>query len=250
MFMRNLICLLTFVALVSGCAVRSGETSRNFQRGNRFLKEGLPQMAVQSYTRALEKHPERAEIWFNMGVAHLRAGSPEEAAKAFRQSVKLKPDAKGWYNLGVAALEADNPSEAATALSQSAAMQPNHTPSWRNLGIAYRRLGRYQLAEESFRKSLSIKKDDPETMNNLAWLYLDWKQGGPANRGKALELAKQAAQINGRKDPRILATLAEAYFVNGQMDAAVQTMERAILVEPQNPYYKKRLEVYQGKKTQ
>jgi Flp pilus assembly protein TadD len=248
--MRNLICLFTFVALISGCAVQSGETNRNFLRGNRFLNEGLPQMAVQSYKRALEQTPEQPEIWFNLGVAHLRAGSPEEAAKSFRKYVKLKPDAKGWYNLGVAALQADNPSEAATALSQSAAMQPNDAPSWRNLGIAYRRLGRYQLAEEAFRKSLSLKKDDPETMNNLAWLYLDWKQGGPANRGKALELARQAAQINGRKDPRILATLAEAYFVNGQRDAAVQTMQRAILIEPQNSYFKKRLEVYQGKKTQ
>ena len=95
--------------------------------------------------------------------------------------------------------------------------------------------------------ALSLKKDDPETLNNFAWLYLDWKQAGPADREKALELAKEAARFNGGKDPRILATLAEAYFVNGQRDAAVQAMERALLIEPRNPYYQERLEVYQGK---
>jgi protein O-GlcNAc transferase len=42
-----------------------------------------------------------------------------------------------------------------------------------NLGIAYFRLRDYPNAEKSYRKSLELNPDRPETHNNLGSLYLE-----------------------------------------------------------------------------
>ncbi|MFQ5693804.1 MAG: tetratricopeptide repeat protein, partial [Nitrospinota bacterium] len=243
---RGLLSGLAVAVLLSGCAPLSEEVERNFLRGNRFLGEGLPQMAIQAYRRALSEDDARPEVWFNLGLAQLRTGKPAEAAVSFRRSLRLKPSPEVWYNLGVAELRADNPARAVTALNRSVALEPRRPAAWNNLGVSYRRLGRYPLAEEAFRKAFSLDRNDPKILNNFAWLYLVWRDAGAERKKKALELAKKAEAKSRGKNARILATLAEAYFANDDGGTAVRTMERALRLDPGNAYRKKRLSEYRG----
>ncbi|MFQ5913941.1 MAG: tetratricopeptide repeat protein [Nitrospinota bacterium] len=235
--------------ILAGCVPPSGEAERNFFRGNRFLSEGLPQMAVQSYRRSLAEDPDQPDVWFNLGVAHQRIDQWEQAAQAFRQSLSLRPSAEAWYNLGYAELRRDRPAEAAEALSRSVVIKANQPAAWNNLGISNRRLRRYRLAEEAFRKALSLDPEDPEILNNLAWLYLVWDDAGAERRKKAIQLAKQADGKTGGRNARILATLAEAHFRNENRKSAVEAIRRALLLEPKNSLFLERLAKYEGRKT-
>ncbi len=94
--------------------------------------------------------------------------------------------------------------------------------------------GRFEKAESVLRKSLEKAPEDTSTLNNLAWLYATSQP--PYFKPKAaLELALRAAAID--PDPTILDTLAEAYYVNGQAEEALNTIHQALLKEPKNRAY-------------
>jgi tetratricopeptide (TPR) repeat protein len=94
--------------------------------------------------------------------------------------------------------------------------------------------GQFAKAESALRKSLEEAPLDANTLNNLAWLYAT----SPPPHFKpqaALELALRAAALE--PDPAILDTLAEAYFVNGQAEEALKTIQQAMLKNPRNQEY-------------
>lgn len=245
--LRQTIPCLLLLALTA-CALPLNEAERNFARGNRFMSDGLPQMAIQAYQRSLSEEPNQPEAWFNLGVAQLGAGQPEAAVQSFQRTLQLKPSARAWHNLGYAELRADRPNDAAKSLTRAVELDPNHSGAWNNLAVAYRRLGRFHLSEEAAQKALSFSPDDPQVMNNLAWLYLVWNDAGPDRRKRALELAKKAEAQSQGKDPRVLATLAEAHFKNGDRESAILSIERALVLEPRNRLFQNKLVTYRGEK--
>ena len=95
-------------------------------------------------------------------------------------------------------------------------------------------MGRYRQAESILRKALDLSADDATVLNNLAWLYA---VAPPpySNPEEALELALQATAID--SNPQYLDTLAEAYYANGRHGEAVETIEKALLGEPENRDY-------------
>jgi Zn-dependent protease with chaperone function len=95
-------------------------------------------------------------------------------------------------------------------------------------------LGQFGKAETALRKSLESAPEDANTLNNLAWLYAT-SPPPYFNPKAALELALWAAAL--QPDPTVLDTLAEAYFVNGQAEEALQTITKALLKEPKNRDY-------------
>lgn len=100
--------------------------------------------------------------------------------------------------------------------------------------VLYRELGDYyyiavkdfQKAIEAYENSIILDPDNPETLNNMAWLYATCENDYFRNPERALELAKKAAHL--KKVPHILDTLAESYFVNQQYEMAVQNGQRAL----------------------
>jgi Zn-dependent protease with chaperone function len=94
--------------------------------------------------------------------------------------------------------------------------------------------GDFAKAEVALKKSLESLPEDATTLNNLAWLYAT----SPPPYFKpeaALELALRAEKLE--QAPYILDTLAEAYYVNGQAEAALATIREALLKEPKNRDY-------------
>jgi len=95
-------------------------------------------------------------------------------------------------------------------------------------------LGRYDAARSFLRKALQMAPHDATIMNNLAWLYATSPPPflDPEN---ALKLARQAASLEFQ--PYILDTLAEAYYVNGRYQDALQTLQQALAMKPENQDY-------------
>jgi tetratricopeptide (TPR) repeat protein len=94
--------------------------------------------------------------------------------------------------------------------------------------------GRYAEARDLMQKHLERSPDDPHTLNNLAWLYAT-APAPYADPAAALELALKSVQED--PEPYALDTLAEAYFVNGRYREALETIQRAIDMKPDNLKY-------------
>jgi tetratricopeptide (TPR) repeat protein len=95
-------------------------------------------------------------------------------------------------------------------------------------------LGQFGKAEAALRKALEAGAEDANTLNNLAWFYAT-SPSPYFNAGAALRLALRAAELE--PAPYILDTLAEAYFVNGQAEKALETIREALLKKPKNRDY-------------
>ncbi len=84
----------------------------------------------------------------------------------------------------------------------------------------------YARAIQVFEKSLQLEPDNAEALNGLAWLFATSKDPYYRNPERALVLARKAVELDA--SPHILDTLAESYFVNGQIQKAIELEEKVL----------------------
>lgn len=130
-------------------------------------------------------------------------------------------------------------------VSRKVEAEPNN-PLWLHLlGDMLVGQGRYAQAVAAYEKSLSFQANNPEVLNNLAWLFLTAENKGWRDPGRALGLARRAAAISARS--HILDTLAEALWQNGESAEAVVVERRALEAAQENrEYYQGQLKKFQA----
>jgi Zn-dependent protease with chaperone function len=92
----------------------------------------------------------------------------------------------------------------------------------------------HEEARRLLEQLLEERPEDPQTLNNLAWLYAT----APSPHFQpeaALELAQRAVAL--RRDSAILDTLAEALYVNGRHAEALAAIDEALTEHPNNADY-------------
>ncbi len=76
-------------------------------------------MAQQSIQQSLKLNPGYAEAWYYQGLLLDKQGAFDEAAKAYRNAVRLKPNhPRAWMNLAYAYKKANRPNEARQAFQE------------------------------------------------------------------------------------------------------------------------------------
>ncbi len=120
-------------------------------------------------------------------------------------------------------------------LEQQVEKQPDNPLYHFTLGNIYYEEGNLTKAEAQFKKALALNPEDPEILNNLAWLYATADEKELRKPAEALILSQKAAQISPK--PHILDTLGESYFVNGRYAEAVRALEAAVSAGTDNSAY-------------
>jgi tetratricopeptide (TPR) repeat protein len=101
----------------------------------------------------------------------------------------------------------------------------------------------YIGVKEAYEKSISLEPNNPEVLNNLAWLYVTCPDEDLRNPFRGLQLAEKAVQLS--ESAHIFDTLAESYFVNSMYQKAIVAETRALeLVKGDRSYYKQQLEKF------
>jgi len=131
-----------------------------------------------------------------------------------------------------------------TVITREIEKTPDNPILYRELGDYYYMAGKkYKKAIESYEKSLLLKPDSPEVLNNMAWLYATCEDNYFRNPERALTLAQKASML--KEAPHILDTLAESYFINQQYEMAVMTERRALEIAGKDRFhYQKQLKKY------
>jgi Zn-dependent protease with chaperone function len=123
--------------------------------------------------------------------------------------------------------------------------QPENALWHRFLGDLQQSRQKYGQAISAYEQSLHLNHDQPEVLNNLAWLLVTAEDQRYHNPERALALAQQAA--GRRPQGFILDTLATAYWANGMRGLAIQTAQRAIQQDPANrDYYRAQIEKFRS----
>jgi tetratricopeptide (TPR) repeat protein len=113
------------------------------------------------------------------------------------------------------------------------------------LGDIYSGKSNFKGAVTAYDKALKISPDSYHALNNLAWLYATCKGKEFFRPQRALVLAKKAAEL--KKEPYILDTLAQSYYVNGMYKEAVASQERAIKLLKFDPGNRHEQNDYEGR---
>lgn len=120
---------------------------------------------------------------------------------------------------------------------------PNSHGLYSALGDLFYAGKNYAKTIEAYERSLIYLPDNPQVLNNLAWLFATCDDKKFRNPKRALMLATKAAQL--KEAPHILDTLAESFYVNNYIEDAIATERRALdLTKKNRSYYGKQLEKF------
>jgi Zn-dependent protease with chaperone function len=130
------------------------------------------------------------------------------------------------------------------ALIREIKRNPTSPRLYSMLGSIYYQNKAYMQAVEAYEKSIELAPRDPETLNNLAWLYATCEQTECREPVKALVYARHAAAM--KPAPYVLDTLAESYYVNGLHEKAIMTIKQALAMQPEDKaYYENQLRKFE-----
>ena len=120
-------------------------------------------------------------------------------------------------------------------------------PQWyMAVGQLFAENGRYREAIASYEKALSLSPDNPDILNNYAWLLVTVPEKNLRDPAKAMDLAERAVEIKPGTG-YILDTLALCLFMNGHKEKAIKTEEEAVAVDPENrELYLKQLKMFRS----
>jgi Zn-dependent protease with chaperone function len=96
-------------------------------------------------------------------------------------------------------------------------------------------------AVSQYEKAIELEPRHSRALNNLAWLYATCEDISFRDPQRALVLAQRAALIE--KEAHVLDTLAESYFVNGDVGSALKTEKEALAIAKKDKsYYQEQIE--------
>ncbi len=104
--------------------------------------------------------------------------------------------------------------------------KPRETELWFALSSLYIEIDQEKKALMALYQTHELSPDDPETLNNLAWLLLTIEDKALRDYDLGFELAQEATDL--KPAPHVLDTLAEAYWRQNDLSMAI-TIEEEIL---------------------
>jgi Flp pilus assembly protein TadD len=163
-----------------------------------------------------------------MGEIKLQEGQFGTAIERFKLAQKIDPRIMGIHlGWGRALLAQNHADDAVTEFRTVLNADPKNYEAHRYLGDAYVLIGRNGPAAEEFHASLAAQANQPEVLNNLAWIRATDPRAELRNGTNAVILAARACELTRGSQPAFLGTLAAAYAEIGNFDEAVKWAQKA-----------------------
>ncbi len=139
--------------------------------GERQLKAGELNEAIETFSRLSESYPEDAYIFTRLGTGYLRKEAYEEAEKAFKTAKRLDKRLPDAY-VGLGLVYAESPAKGMRAYynfrravgeaKRATKIDPEYGPAYRLLGEAYERFQEdHQRAVKYYLKYIALEPGDP-----------------------------------------------------------------------------------------
>ena len=134
--------------------------------------------AVFGFKNAIKYNPEFAEAYSNLGSIYIMKGQYEEAEQTLVKAIRLKPDLLDAHkNLAV--------------LYEIMGREDKAVETYFNLALAYQNQGIGDKAIKYYQRTIELKPDFSQALNNMGSLY-----ALKGDREKAISLFKRAVEVN------------------------------------------------------
>jgi tetratricopeptide (TPR) repeat protein len=140
--------------------------------GNLYLDQKDYTSALDLFGQAITIQPKNVEAWFGQALALHYLDRTDEEIRAYQQVMAIDPAQTGaLQNLGNAYLRQKKVELAISCYLQAVQREPRSEDLHYNLGVAYAGLKQYDKAVESYKNALSINPDNGAAHNGLAICY-------------------------------------------------------------------------------
>jgi eukaryotic-like serine/threonine-protein kinase len=221
-----------------GHAVQLDSSNEDGLRGeaDAYVKLSNPVAAEAAYKKAISLRPNYWGVYSWLGVFYYSQARYEDAIIQFKKVIELAPtNYRGFSNLGGMYVAQGKYTQALAPLDKSIGIRPN-LEAFNNLGYAYFQLRRFSDAASAFQRGLNLDDSDWLLWGDLGdSLY--WSGGSRAEAIAAYEKAIVRGDEKLRVNPRdttALAFLADYNAMSGHRQKAVEQIERAIALAPQD----------------
>ncbi len=161
----------------------------NHQLGNLLFHEGLLDLAIEHYQRAVKASATFVLAHYDLGVAYYHRGNMPEAAAAFRRCLEINPN----YNAAhyrLALFHQGQLAKAGEHFELSATLTPEYVMAHYHLGVIHEREGAPEIARREF--ELSVE----EGVHELSSLYhLAMIRRAQGDKAGAEELLRRAGEF-------------------------------------------------------
>jgi len=131
------------------------------------------------------------------------------------------------------------------AITEHLVRSPNDVLLLQRLAMFTHKRGELRETIKLYERVLSLDENQPIALNNLAWILVTADDVDLRDKKRALALAQRAVALE--RSPVFLDTLAEALYVNGFAQEAVETIQEAISLARDNvEHYKRQLLKFTG----
>ncbi|HUE82285.1 MAG TPA: tetratricopeptide repeat-containing serine protease family protein [Pyrinomonadaceae bacterium] len=133
--------------------VRGGDMADAlYRRGLDSMWLGNYDSALGFFENAVNRNPQRADAWIQVGYCKVKQGRNEEAIQAYQQALQLRPESEEAHNkLGDAYYFAGRFNEAIDSYNEAARLSPDSAEAYYNLALTYFEIGNQQLASRQSR---------------------------------------------------------------------------------------------------
>ncbi|MCS7089249.1 MAG: tetratricopeptide repeat protein [Verrucomicrobiota bacterium] len=185
--------------------------------------------AEQHFQEALRLFPRNPAARVNLARIWMNQGRWQEAVLELRQALEIRPDAAEAHRLLGQAFEAQGQfREAITALQSALALEED-VGTRLALASFLRRMGDWHGTVRELDLALTRHPDDPEVMNNLAWVLATSPEPELRDPTRAVALAQRACALR-PEVPVFRGTLAAALASAGQFQEAAKVAEEAAIM--------------------
>jgi len=163
------------------------------------------------------------------GLTRQQCGMYANAETLWQTTLARNPDS--WLahnNLAIILHQQGKVDEAIINYQEALKIVPDNESVHFNLARAFLQNGSAGEAIAQYQLALQIDPADIEVQNNLAWLLATSPTAALRNGEKAVQLARQANELAGGRNPIILGTLAAALAEAGRFDEARESAQKAI----------------------
>jgi len=187
-----------------------------------WLQHDLP-AASRAFQQAVEKDPQFAQAWLDLGRAHYYLGDLDQSVIELKKSIALDSALEHAYKLMAAEIAGAHHEEQALDLwRELQKANPQDADASRNIALVLARRKQYPEAAEELEAALKVKPDDSGLLMQLGNVYF---KTGDKERGAADVL--KAAESDSRPFMRNDA----AYYLadnNVRLDEALPLAEKAV----------------------
>ncbi len=245
-------------------ALQQLNEAQKMQPGNPFvllLRAGMldemekPEEALKDVDQVLKLRPDNEQAIRYRVALLAKLKRINEAIDELTRLLEKKPN-QPTLQLQLALLYTldKKPQKAIDLYSQILEKDPKNGEALRGRANSYLGMGKHVEAVADFRRAYELDPDDPNMLNNYAWVLATSPEESIRDGQRAIELAMHACEITDYKEAHILSTLAAAYAESGDFENAMKWSQKAIdMGKEQNRQdiadaLGKELENYQAKK--